>query len=59
MSSSDLDRVLGDSDYDFRQLVDPEEFYRFYTDLGVAIRVDNGQVTEMVIGQIPRRHTAF
>jgi len=55
MSSTDLDAVLGDSDYDFRQLVDPEQNYRFYSDLGVAVLVQNGKVVELVVGQIPKR----
>jgi len=55
MSSADLDAVLGDSDYDFRQLVDPEQNYRFYSDLGLAVLVQNGKIVELVVGQIPKR----
>jgi tetratricopeptide (TPR) repeat protein len=55
MTSADLDRILGDSDYDFRQLVNPDLNYRFYSDLGVAVLVQNGKVIELVIGQIPKR----
>lgn len=51
--SQDLDRVLGDSEYDFRQLIDPNLNYRFYSDLGLAALVQNGKVIELVIGQIP------
>jgi hypothetical protein len=55
MTSAELDCILGDSDYDFRQLVDPELNYRFYSDLGLAVLVQNGKVIELVIGQIPKR----
>ena len=37
MTNADLDRLLGDSDYDFRQLIDPDVNYRFYSDLGIAV----------------------
>jgi hypothetical protein len=55
MTSAELDEVLGDSDYDFRQLVDPELNYRFYSDLGVAVLTRSGRVIEIVIGQVPKR----
>jgi hypothetical protein len=54
MTSADLDRVLSDSDYDFRQLVDPDLNYRFYPDLGIAVLTQGGIVTELVISQIPK-----
>ena len=55
MTTADLDHVLGDSDYDFRQLADPDLNYRFYSDLGVAVLIKNGKVIELVIGQLPKR----
>ncbi|MBZ5521327.1 MAG: M48 family metalloprotease [Acidobacteriia bacterium] len=55
MTSAELDQMLGDSDYDFRQLVDPELNYRFYPDLGVAVLTKSGKVIELVIGQVPKR----
>jgi tetratricopeptide (TPR) repeat protein len=55
MTTADLDRILGDSDYDFRQLIDPEVNYRFYSDLGVAVLVSNRRVVELVISQVPKR----
>jgi len=55
MTSADLDRLLGDSDYDFRQLIDPDLNYRFYSDLGVAVLLQNGKIIELVICQIPKR----
>jgi hypothetical protein len=55
MPTADLDRVLGESDYDFRQLADPDLNYRFYSELGVAVLIKNGKVIELVIGQLPKR----
>lgn len=59
MTSEDLDRLLGDSDYDFRQLVDPELNYRFYSDLGLAVLVQNRRILELVIAQIPKRRVGI
>jgi tetratricopeptide (TPR) repeat protein len=55
MTTTELDHVLGDSDYDFRQLVDPALNYRFYSDLGIAVLAKSGTVIELVIGQVPKR----
>src|SRR5207245_228720 len=55
MTNAELDRLLGDSDYDFRQLVDPDLNYRFYSDLGVAVLSQGGKITELVISQVPKR----
>ncbi|MDB4893966.1 MAG: hypothetical protein JWN15_228, partial [Firmicutes bacterium] len=55
MTTTELDQVLGDSDYDFRQLVDPALNYRFYSDLGIAVLAKSGTVIELVIGQVPKR----
>lgn len=55
MTNADLDRILGDADYDFRQLADPNQNYRFYSDLGIAVLVKNGSVVELVIAQLPKR----
>lgn len=55
MTVARLDELMGEADYDFRQLTDPEENYRFYSDLGVAVLVKNGMVAELVISQVPRR----
>jgi hypothetical protein len=59
MTSADLDRLLGDSDYDFRQLVDPDLNYRFYSDLGIAVLSQGGKITELVISQVPKRRVGF
>jgi len=50
---------MGDVDYDFRQLVDPELNYRFYSDMGVAVLVKSGRVVELVIGQVPKRRSGI
>ena len=55
MTSADLDRVMADSDYDFRQLTDPNLNYRFYSDLGIAVLIQGGKIIELVIGQVPKR----
>jgi tetratricopeptide (TPR) repeat protein len=59
MTSAELDRLLGDSDYDFRQLVDPDLNYRFYSDLGIAVLTQDGKVSELVISQIPKKRVGF
>ncbi|NCQ33270.1 MAG: hypothetical protein GW802_38645, partial [Armatimonadetes bacterium] len=56
MGKDQLDALLTDQDYDFRQLTDPEVNYRFYRDLGLAVRVRDGKVEELVVVQIPQRH---
>lgn len=55
MSRDDLDEVLGNMMYDYRQLYDPEINYRFYRDLGIAIRIRKGEVAEIIVVQIPER----
>jgi len=55
MANVDLERLLRDSDYDFRQLVDSNLNYRFYSDIGIAVLSQGGKVKELVISQIPKR----
>lgn len=59
MTNADLDRLLGDSDYDFRQLIDPDVNYRFYSDLGIAVLSQSGKIVELVISQIPKKRVGF
>ncbi len=59
MTNADLDRMMGDADYDFRQLVDQDLNYRFYPDIGIAILSESGKITELVIGQIPKQHVGL
>ena len=59
MSAKELDELMQDSDYDFRQLTDPQINYRFYRDLGVAILIRDGFIVEMAISQIPKENTGL
>jgi hypothetical protein len=59
MSARELDALMQDSDYDFRQLTDAETNYRFYEDVGIAVLIRNGLVTEVVISQIPKQNTGL
>lgn len=52
MSVSELDRILG-SDWEKRLLVDFSAGYRFYRDLGLAVRIQDAVVAELVVTQIP------
>ena len=55
MTVTELDRVMGDAEYDLRRLVDPEVRYRFYPDVGVAALVRKGRVEQLVVSQAARR----
>ena len=59
MSVAELEQIVGDADYDFRQLLDPDLNYRFYSDLGVAVLTQNGTIVELVISQVPKRQLGF
>lgn len=53
MSKADLEKVLANQTYDFRQLDSPEVNYRFYRDLGLAVLVKQGKVAELMVVQLP------
>jgi len=55
MSKDDLEKLLVGQDYDFRELDSPETSYRFYRNLGLAVRIEGGKVVELVVAQIPQR----
>jgi tetratricopeptide (TPR) repeat protein len=59
MSTKELDQLMQDSDYDFRQLADPKINYRFYKDVGIAVLVRDGLIAEIVISQIPKDNTGL
>jgi hypothetical protein len=59
MSANDLDELMQDADYDFRQLTDPGTNYRFYKDLGIAILVRDGSIVQIAISQIPKENTGL
>lgn len=52
MSSADLDNILPYAD--LAPILDPEQTYRWYSQLGLAAKIRNGKVAELVIVQIPR-----
>jgi hypothetical protein len=57
MERDDLDRLLGDT-YEYVQILDPEVNYRYYRNLGLAVRLQAGRVAELVIVQVPARRLA-
>jgi hypothetical protein len=59
MSKDELEQLVGGEDYDYRQLDDPDTNYRFYANLGLAVRVQKDKVTELVIATIPRRRSGL
>ena len=38
---------------DYREVLSKQARYRFYRDLGLAVRFENGVVSEIVIAQLP------
>jgi tetratricopeptide (TPR) repeat protein len=59
MSVNDLDGLMQDADYDFRQLIDAGTSYRFYRDVGIAILIRDGLIVEIAISQIPKEATGL
>lgn len=55
MTREEVEKLLGEEEYDFREIDLPGHSYRFYADLGLALRVKGGKVEELAIVQIPRR----
>jgi tetratricopeptide (TPR) repeat protein len=55
MTRDEIEKLLGDEEYDFREIDRPGHTYRFYADLGLALRIQQGKVEELAIVQIPRR----
>jgi hypothetical protein len=55
MTTSEIEKLLGDEEYDFREIDQPGHSYRFYADIGLALRLRQGKVEELAIVQIPRR----
>jgi hypothetical protein len=54
MKQQDLDDILIDAAYPvFRELDVPGVAYRFYRDLGLAVRIRNSVVEELVLVQLP------
>lgn len=55
MTRQELSKLLGDVDYDMRELADPDVHYRYYRRIGLGIREKNGKIIEIVVAQIPER----
>lgn len=53
MSWKDVTELLGE-DYQPTELTAAEVYYRFFRQLGVAVRVSKGKVTELVVVQAPQ-----
>jgi tetratricopeptide (TPR) repeat protein len=55
MTRQDFERALEGEDYDFRELLAPDVFYRYYPDIGLAVKFEKGRVGELVVAQVPRQ----
>ena len=55
MKVGDFERLVGELDYDMRELIDPNTRYRFYYGIGLALRIESGKIAEIVIAQLPTR----
>ena len=54
MAEAELDQVLKDQDYPvFKELIVPDVHYQYYRELGLAVRLRQGVVEELVIVQLP------
>ncbi|MES1227267.1 MAG: hypothetical protein ABUL72_01270, partial [Armatimonadota bacterium] len=49
MSKQDLEAIVGEDGYDFRELVAEGINYRFYRNLGLAVRIEKGTIRELVV----------
>ena len=49
----ELDQVLKDQDYRIQELIVPDVHYQYYRELGLAVRLRQGVVEELVIVQLP------
>ena len=57
MSREDLEKALGEDNFDYTQLIDPDLNYRFWRSAGIAARVKDGKVVELVVVQVPRKRS--
>lgn len=53
ISRDDVEKILGSEDFDYRPTTDPDVNYRFYRNLGLAIRIKQGVVVEVLVVEIP------
>jgi hypothetical protein len=54
MSQDEFEQILGDGDYVFRELDTRNVNYRFYREVGLAVRIRQGTVEALVVVQIPK-----
>jgi tetratricopeptide (TPR) repeat protein len=57
MSQQELEQILKDQPGEQRQLDQADSQYRFYPQVGLAVRLQQSKVEELVVAQIPRRAT--
>ncbi|HEX8832876.1 MAG TPA: M48 family metallopeptidase [Abditibacteriaceae bacterium] len=57
MTQEELEKILGEDNYDFTQFTDPDINYRFWRNVGVAARVKGGIVQELVVVRVPQKRT--
>jgi tetratricopeptide (TPR) repeat protein len=55
MTRQEFERALQGEDYDFRELLAPDVLYRYYPDIGLAVKFEKGRVGELVVAQVPRQ----
>ncbi|MGO9601279.1 MAG: M48 family metalloprotease [Isosphaeraceae bacterium] len=58
-SRSELEKIFEDGKYDFRELDTPDVRYRFYPELGLAVKIRGGKVEELVVTRTPRHSMPF
>lgn len=57
MTRETLENILQNIKYDFRQIMNPNAKYRYYSKIGLGVLIRNNKVTEFVIAQVPRKKT--
>jgi hypothetical protein len=57
MTREQLDERLKGMAWDFTEVIDPDAYYRYYPDIGVAVRAraSVGKVEQIVVTQLPRK----
>jgi Zn-dependent protease with chaperone function len=55
MPEKEFAEIVGAEPFDVRPLEDPKILYRFYPYLGLAVRIVNDRVVDLVVTQIPRK----
>ena len=55
MTGDEVQKTLADESFDFRYLEDPMVSYRFYPNLGLAVKIRKDRVEELAVAQVARR----